>query len=377
MYGVLELATGGELFEVLSQSGPFNENLTRYFALQLFSAMKFMHSKKIAHRDLKPENLLFDRNFNLKIADFGVSVQTCEGQKNETYAGTTQFYMAPEIFFRKKYEAVKTDVFSCGVILFMLMTCKAPFKYSAPFPIRIPQVNATSQSQQYVSKYSIFVKNKNAFWDLFQSYSLSEDFKELLNGMLRLLPHKRLDVTKILESEWMTKYIDKNRAMKDMRKLIQKCQRNLDFIEESQNDGKRILSEETQIISQKKDSYTNKDLNTNDKDNRNMRNILSRRSEFDSDDKFGSDIMSKKKKGMDHKRFDERMSLDQEADIDDDNYMMNYKSDEFKFEILDRKTELKKPIQTTKSTFQKIKDYFSGENEPKTMMKKKTDYTQE
>ena len=70
-YMVLEIASGGELFDFIAMSGRFTEPLARYFFQQFMSGINHCHSNGVSHRDLKPENLLLDYRFNLKIADFG------------------------------------------------------------------------------------------------------------------------------------------------------------------------------------------------------------------------------------------------------------------------------------------------------------------
>ena len=72
-YMVLEFAEAGEMFDYISETGKFNENEARYFFHQLIDVIEFIHSLGYSHRDLKPENILLDRNFNIKIADFGYS----------------------------------------------------------------------------------------------------------------------------------------------------------------------------------------------------------------------------------------------------------------------------------------------------------------
>jgi len=92
----------------------------------MITAIDYMNSKKVSHRDLKLENILVDRDLNLKIADFGyASFQKTE--QLSSYRGTFT-YMAPEIKEGKTYSGLKVDIFSAGVILFILIKGIFPFK---------------------------------------------------------------------------------------------------------------------------------------------------------------------------------------------------------------------------------------------------------
>lgn len=96
---VLELAQEGEMFDVISQTGSFNESMARYFFIQFMSGLEFCHAKGVIHRDLSLKNLLLDQFYNIKIADFGLNgpfyVLVNNGNLN-TKLGTPS-YMAPEI----------------------------------------------------------------------------------------------------------------------------------------------------------------------------------------------------------------------------------------------------------------------------------------
>lgn len=92
----------------------------------MLDVLSFMHAKKIAHRDLKLENILVDEQLNLKVADFGfAAIQKID--KLKSYRGTMT-YMAPEIKEGKIYDGAKVDIFSVGVILFILVQGIFPFK---------------------------------------------------------------------------------------------------------------------------------------------------------------------------------------------------------------------------------------------------------
>ena len=93
-YAVIELATGGELFDVIFHSKGFDENLSRFYFKLLVNSMRYLHDQKIAHRDLKPENLLLDSKFNLKVVDFGFATVMQPNKLNKTRLGTEK-YMAP------------------------------------------------------------------------------------------------------------------------------------------------------------------------------------------------------------------------------------------------------------------------------------------
>ena len=89
-------------------------------------ALGFLHQKKIAHRDLKPENILLDDHLTVKLADFAFATNLNVDALQE-YCGTSG-YMAPEILERKTYDGLKSDIFSLGVMLLVLVTGKLPFK---------------------------------------------------------------------------------------------------------------------------------------------------------------------------------------------------------------------------------------------------------
>lgn len=122
---VLEFA-GGELFDYIVQHGKMTESKARRFFQQIICAVEYCHRHKIVHRDLKPENLLLDNDLNVKIADFGLSNIMTDGNFLKTSCGSPN-YAAPEVINGKLYAGPEVDVWSCGVILYVLLVGRLPF----------------------------------------------------------------------------------------------------------------------------------------------------------------------------------------------------------------------------------------------------------
>lgn len=207
IYAIIELASKGEIFEVLFNVGPFNENLSRFYAHQLLIALEYLHNNNIAHRDLKPENLLLDDVLNLKLADFGFATVSHEDQKNKTRLGTER-YMAPEILYKKAYDAKKVDIFAFGVILFVFYSGHPPFheaKLDDPY-------------------FSAFIKKPVKFWNFHsnqgQKKKYSESFINLLTKMLALNASDRFTIEEVKNSDWMKEEIDYEKAEEDMKKYV-------------------------------------------------------------------------------------------------------------------------------------------------------------
>ncbi|KAK8495015.1 hypothetical protein V6N13_082103 [Hibiscus sabdariffa] len=130
IYIVMELVTGGELFDKIASRGRLKEDEARKYFQQLINAVDYCHSRGVYHRDLKPENLLLDGNGVLKVSDFGLSAlpqQVREDGLLHTTCGTPN-YVAPEVIDNKGYDGAKADLWSCGVILFVLMSGYLPFE---------------------------------------------------------------------------------------------------------------------------------------------------------------------------------------------------------------------------------------------------------
>lgn len=132
LYIVMDLVRGGELFEQIERKGELDEKLARKYFQQLIDGIDYCHRRGVCHRDLKPENLLVDENGTLKITDFGVSSMKggVSGSDLLYTACGTPYYCAPEIIngAEEGYSGVKIDAWSCGIILYLLLTGTLPFQ---------------------------------------------------------------------------------------------------------------------------------------------------------------------------------------------------------------------------------------------------------
>ncbi|KNE55868.1 CAMK/CAMKL/BRSK protein kinase [Allomyces macrogynus ATCC 38327] len=126
LYLVLEHVEGGELFDYLVKKGRLDEQEACSFFQQIIYGVHYCHQHLVCHRDLKPENLLLDSTRKIKVADFGMASLQQIGKQLETSCGSPH-YASPEIIKGVKYDGAKSDIWSCGVILYALLAGNLPF----------------------------------------------------------------------------------------------------------------------------------------------------------------------------------------------------------------------------------------------------------
>lgn len=201
---VTEICKGGELFDKISDESYFNEHDAANLMKQVLSAINYCHSRKIVHRDLKPENLLLDadvENPKIKIIDFGTS-QQYDPTKKMTQKFGTPYYIAPEVL-KKSYNE-KCDLWSCGVILYILLCGYPPF-------------NGANDKQiiEAVLKGKFTLDEPE--WD-----GITNEAKDLVRQLLAYEPEKRASAQEALLHPWIQKMasgekVEKAVAMKTLQ----------------------------------------------------------------------------------------------------------------------------------------------------------------
>ncbi|CAL1142820.1 unnamed protein product [Cladocopium goreaui] len=193
IYLVMELCSGGELFDRIIESGHFSEQQAAILMQQIIRAIYYMHENQVCHRDLKPENFLFmtkdpiEKNF-LKIIDFGLSCKFTPGKPLSTKAGTP-YYVAPQVL-AGNYDQL-SDLWSCGVIMYVLLCGYPPF--------------FGDTDSEVLAKVRLGNFNFNpADWK-----NVSEDAKTLIRHLLKMNPKDRYTAEQALNHEWI-----KNKAPK-------------------------------------------------------------------------------------------------------------------------------------------------------------------
>ncbi|KAK4948967.1 serine/threonine-protein kinase gin4 [Elasticomyces elasticus] len=137
LYLIMEYVDGGELFHYVDERKGLPEDEAIFIFRQIVSALLYCHRLLICHRDLKPENILLNqRDLTVKLIDFGMAALQPKGRQLSTPCGSPH-YAAPEVVSSKPYDGTQADVWSCGVILYVMLTGTTPFNYSADGDIRV------------------------------------------------------------------------------------------------------------------------------------------------------------------------------------------------------------------------------------------------
>ena len=209
-YIMYELIEGGELFDAITTQGYFSEKDACIVMKQILKAVNYLHNMHIVHRDLKPENIMMvtKSKFEVKIIDFGTAKQIKPKQKINEFIGTC-YYIAPEVL-EECYDE-KCDIWSCGVIMYILLGGYPPF-------------NGNSNSEIYAQ-----IQNSQPSFVEEEWHGISEDAIALIKAMLRKNPSKRISAEQALNHPWFKLYskqsgLELNKA--NSKQLNQEIQMN-------------------------------------------------------------------------------------------------------------------------------------------------------
>lgn len=197
----MEYAEGGDLFDKIEADVGVREDIAQIYFVQLVSGVSFMHSKGVAHRDLKPENILLSQDGCLKLADFGMATMfEYKGQRktSSTLCGSPP-YIAPEILAcgradkrspsAGRYSPDLVDLWSCGVILFVLLVGNTPW-------------DEPSQSSWEFNEYvRTSGRSTDALWERVPPEALS-----LLRGMMSIDSRQRFSFAQVRQHPWYTRH---------------------------------------------------------------------------------------------------------------------------------------------------------------------------
>ncbi|KAL3641857.1 CBL-interacting serine/threonine-protein kinase 1 [Castilleja foliolosa] len=182
IYMVLEYVNGGELFDRIASKGKFPEAQGRKLFQHLVDGVSYCHNKGVFHRDLKPENVMIDANGTIKITDFGLSALPQHFRDDgllHTTCGSPN-YVAPEILSNRGYDGAASDTWSCGVILYVILTGHLPF-----------DDRNLAVLYQKIFKGDVQIPK----W-------LSPGAKQLIKRILDPNPSTRITMDEIKEDEW-------------------------------------------------------------------------------------------------------------------------------------------------------------------------------
>ena len=185
---VTEYCSEGELFYEIKNCAPFNEALAGWYMKQILSAVSYCHKLKIIHRDLKPENILISKKtkngFNIiKIIDFGTAIFFNKNNDDKSLTGSI-YYISPEVLSKKRNYTEKCDVWSCGIIMYILLTGQPPFNGDSDEQIMRKILDGKYDMEKYP-------------WPI-----ISPQAKDLIKKLLEFDNDKRLSAEEALKHPW-------------------------------------------------------------------------------------------------------------------------------------------------------------------------------
>ena len=207
---IFEYCEFGDLFDCVPQGG-FEEKIVKIIFQILLEAVEEIHKNGICHLDLKLENILIDKDFNLKISDFGLSKQINKSN-NGIFKGScgTSYYKPPQMNLKENYNGFKADIFSLGVILYALLSERFPFEISDP----------KNKNCIYYKLINYKMAILETIENLFPKNSTLKS-RQLFLDMIARNEKDRPEIKEILKNEWFDDIKDLNNE--DKKKLLKEA----------------------------------------------------------------------------------------------------------------------------------------------------------
>ena len=268
---VMENIVGGNLLNAINKMNKIPENLSKIIFKQLILTLKYIHSQNIVHRDIKPDNILLDLDNTIKLCDFGVSKIIPKGQLTDDSCGTPAF-IAPEILLEKPYNPYLTDIWSCGVVLYVMITGFFPFR----------GINETQLHENILT--GIYPKPKD----------ISKELSDLLSKILNIFPNKRISIEQILKHPWLNNNND------DINLVLRNKDFNLSLFTKAEKIiyGKMKLNYKNIAKDIQIENFTNKNIDSYyEEENQNVQTMSfiftpynSNREKYDDEDLYYDDV---------------------------------------------------------------------------------------
>jgi len=207
---VLETCQPFDLFDILYHTGKLEESLAKCVFLQIAAAVRCLHEAGYAHRDIKPQNILFTSTMVAKLCDFGGAKKT-NGNMSTTRVGT-RGYQAPELLLNRDYTK-RVDVFSLGVLLFVMTTGHPPFQHAL---ITDRWFRCLAKDPPQAAR----------FWGYHKKDNPSEYLKNLIEGMLCYQPSHRMRTVQLFSHGWLRELtLSPAKYVELMKARFEKCKR--------------------------------------------------------------------------------------------------------------------------------------------------------
>ena len=225
-YIIQQLCENGELFDYIYElKQGFSEQISAKIFSKILYSLKILHENRIVHRDIKPENVIIGNDFDIKLIDFGFSeILGKEDNFLYDYKGS-EIYSSPEIRNRNinGYDGIKSDIFSIGVLLFVMTVGRFPFEKCG-----------------YTDKKYRLIMNKKFedFWCYYQQYNLTKEFKNLIEHLLCYDPSERYSIDEIYRHQWIknnTNYLElfDNSNINDIE-VVEELRKRKEIIQDKQ-----------------------------------------------------------------------------------------------------------------------------------------------